>query len=116
MRILAMRPIHAVCFIAFAAPVSLSLKAQSMPPITPPRLISIPKPDCRSGKACHGSHGQVRLVLDVLEDGKVGDIRVELGKATLADAATEVAQQAEFVPGSFLGKPQSMNFVLNLSF
>lgn len=116
MRILAMRLIHAFCFFAFAAPVSLSLQAQSKPPITPPRLISIPRPDCKAGKACHGSHGQVRLILDVLEDGKVGDIRVELGNATLADAATEVAQQAEFVPGSFLGKPQSMNFVLNLSF
>jgi hypothetical protein len=90
--------------------------AQSMPPITPPRLISIPTPDCRAGKPCHRSHGQVRLILDVLADGKVGDIRVELGEAKLADAATEVAQQAEFVPGSFLGKPQSMNFVLNLSF
>jgi hypothetical protein len=116
MRTLAMRLIRALFLFAIAAPFSLSLQAQSRPPITPPRLISIPKPDCRSGKTCHGSHGQVRLILDVLEDGKVGDIRVELGDAKLSDAATEVAQQAEFVPGSFLGKPQSMNFVLNLSF
>jgi hypothetical protein len=111
-----MRLIRAIGLFAFSAPFSLPLPAQSRPPITPPRLVSIPTPDCRSGKACHRSHGQVRLILDVLEDGKVGDIRVELGDARLVDAATEVAQQAEFVPGSFLGKPQSMNFVLNLSF
>ena len=111
-----MRLIHVVCLFACAAPFSLPLHAQSMPPVTPPRLISIPTPDCRAGKACHGSHGQVRLILDVLDDGKVGDIRVELGKASLTDAAMEVAQQAEFVPGSYLGKPQSMNFVLNLHF
>jgi hypothetical protein len=111
-----MRLLRAFGLLAFAIPSSLCLPAQSRPPITPPRLISIPTPDCRSGKACHGSHGNVRLVLDVLEDGKVGDIRIELGKEQLVDAATEVAQQAEFVPGSFLGKPQSMNFVLNLHF
>jgi hypothetical protein len=116
MRILAMRLICALYIFGFAAPFSLSLQAQSRPPITPPRLISIPKPDCRAGKSCHGGHGQVRLILDVLEDGKVGDIRVELGDEKLADSATEAAQQAEFVPGSFLGKPQSMNFVLNIHF
>jgi membrane protein involved in colicin uptake len=58
----------------------------------------------------------VRLIVDVLPDGKVGEIRVEIGDATLADAATEVAQQAEFSPGSFLGKPQSMDYVLNFHF
>jgi TonB family protein len=82
----------------------------------PPKLISISPPDCRSGKPCHGNHGQVRLIVDVLPDGKVGEIRVEIGDATLADAATEVAQQAEFPPGSFLGKPQSMDYVLNFHF
>ena len=59
------------------------LYAQSKPPVTPPRLISLPTPDCRAGKACHGSHGQVRLIIDVLENGKSGDIRAELGDAVL---------------------------------
>ena len=92
------------------------LSAQGKPPITPPRLISLPMPDCRSGKACHGNHGQVRLIIDVLENGKSGDIRAELGEAALVDAATTAAQQAQFVPGSYFGKPTMMNYVLTLHF
>src|SRR5580704_8276944 len=86
------------------------------PLITPPRLISLPAPDCKAGKPCHGSHGHVRLIVDVLESGKAGDIRAELGNAVLVDAATAAAQQAEFVPGSFEGKPVMMNYVLTLHF
>jgi TonB family protein len=111
-----MRLLSALRLLAVAALFSLSLQGQGRPPVTPPRLISIPTPDCSAGRSCHRSHGKVRLILDVLEDGKVGDIRVEEGNASLADAAAEVAQQAEFVPGTVLGKPQSMNFVLNMSF
>ncbi len=92
-----------------------SLRAQR-PPVTPPRLISLPTPDCRAGKPCHGTHGQVRLVVDVLENGKAGDIRVEIGEGVLVTAATEAAQQAEFVPGSYFGKPTVMNYVLTLHF
>jgi hypothetical protein len=92
------------------------LRAQGRPPITPPRLISLPSPDCRAGKPCHGSHGHVRLVIDVQENGKPGDIRVELGDGVLADAATAAAQQAQFVPGSYFGKPTSMDYVLTLHF
>ena len=92
------------------------LSVQGKPPITPPRLISLPMPDCRSGKACHGNHGQVRLIIDVLENGKSGDIRAELGDAALVDAATTAAQQAQFVPGSYFGKPTMMNYVLTLHF
>jgi Gram-negative bacterial TonB protein C-terminal len=93
----------------------VSLQAQK-PPVTPPRLIKLPTPDCSAGKPCHGSHGQVRLIVDVLENGKAGDIRAELGDAVLVAAATAAAQQAEFVPGSFLGKPTTMDYVLTLHF
>jgi hypothetical protein len=86
------------------------------PPITPPRLISLPVPDCKAGKPCHGSHGEVRLIVDVLENGKAGDIRAEIGSEVLVDAAIAAAQQAEFVPGSYLGKPTVMNYVLHLHF
>jgi hypothetical protein len=86
------------------------------PPVTPPRLISLPTPDCKAGKPCHGSHGEVRLVVDVLETGKVGDIRAEVGKDVLVEAATAAAQQAEFVPGSYEGKPVMMNYVLKIHF
>jgi hypothetical protein len=54
--------------------------------------------------------------VDVLESGKAGDIRAELGNAVLVDAATAAAQQAEFVPGSYQGKPVIMNYVLTLHF
>jgi membrane protein involved in colicin uptake len=58
----------------------------------------------------------VRLIVDVLENGKVGDIRAEIGDAVLVAAATAAAQQAEFVPGSYLGKPAVMDYVLSLRF
>jgi hypothetical protein len=54
--------------------------------------------------------------VDVLENGKAGDIRAEMGDAILVDAATIAAQGAQFVPGSFEGKPTSMDYVLTLHF
>jgi len=109
-----MRQLCAALALLLVAPLA-QLRAQR-PPITPPRLISIPTPDCKAGKPCHGSHGQVRLIIDVLENGKPGDIRAEIGGAVLVEAATAAAQQAEFVPGSYLGKPTVMNYVLTLHF
>jgi hypothetical protein len=92
------------------------LSAQSKPPVIPPRLVSLPPPDCRAGKPCHGSHGQVRLIVDVQENGRSGDIRAEFGNAVLVEAATAAAQHAQFVPGSYLGKPTAMDYVLTLHF
>jgi hypothetical protein len=108
---------HQICatLVLFLVEPLAQLHAQR-PPVTPPRLISLPLPDCKSGRPCHGSHGQVRLIIDVLENGKAGDIRAELGSDVLVDAATAAAQQAEFVPGSYLGKPTMMNYVLTLHF
>ena len=93
-----------------------SLRAQGKPPVMPPRLVSLPTPDCRAGKPCHGSHGHVRLIIDVQENGKSGDIRAELGDSVLVEAATAAAQQAQFVPGTYFGKPTAMDYVLNLHF
>lgn len=109
-----MRQICAALVLSLVAPLPV-IQAQR-PPITPPRLISLPTPDCSAGKPCHRSHGEVRLIIDVLENGKSGDIRVELGDGALADAATAAAQQAQFVPGSFQGKPTMMDYVLTLHF
>jgi Gram-negative bacterial TonB protein C-terminal len=110
-----MRQTCAVLVLLLVAPLT-ALRAQGKPPVTPPRLISLPTPDCGAGKPCHGTHGQVRLIIDVLETGKAGDIRAELGDGVLVEAATAAAQQAEFVPGSYFGKPVMMNYVLTLRF
>ena len=109
-----MRPICAAIVLSLVATVA-PLQAQR-PPVTPPRLISLPTPDCSAGKPCHGSHGQVRLIINVLESGKSGDIRAELGDPALVSAVTAAAQQAQFVPGSFQGKPTMMDYVLTLHF
>jgi Gram-negative bacterial TonB protein C-terminal len=109
-----MRRIGAAIVLCLIAPLAQS-RAQK-PPITPPRLISLPVPDCRAGTPCHGTHGQVRLIVDVLENGKAGDIRAETGDALLVNAATAAAHQAEFVPGSYFGKPTVMDYVLTLRF
>jgi hypothetical protein len=58
----------------------------------------------------------VRLIIDVQENGKSGDIRAELGNAVLVEAATAAAEQAQFVPGTFFGKPTAMDYVLTLQF
>ena len=110
-----MRRTSAALVLSLIAPLA-PLCAQGKPPVTPPRLISLPTPDCGAGKPCHGTHGQVRLIVDVLETGKPGDIRAELGDEVLVDAATAAAQQAEFIPGSYFGKPVIMNYVLTLRF
>ena len=91
-------------------------KAQSRPAVIPPKLITMPRPDCSSGKSCHRAHGDVRLVLEILEDGKVGDVSCEVGESKLIDAAIAAAQQAEFTPGTYLGEPKNMNFVLRMKF
>jgi hypothetical protein len=109
-----MRKIYAA-FVLFLVAPQVQVYAQR-PPVTPPRLISLPTPDCKAGKPCHGSHGEVRLIVEVLENGKPGDIRAEIGNSVLVDAATATAQQAEFVPGSYFGKPAVMNYVLLLRF
>lgn len=109
-----MRQICAALVLFLVAPLT-QLRAQR-PPITPPRLISIPAPDCKAGRPCHRSHGPVRLIIDVLENGKPGDIRAEIGNDVLVNAAIAAAQQAEFVPGSYFGKPTMMNYVLTLHF
>ena len=110
-----MHPICVALVLSLVAP-SPRLHAQGRPPITPPRLINLPTLDCRAGKPCHGSHGQVRLIIGVLGNGKASDIRVEIGDGVLADAAIAAAQQAEFVPGSYFGKPATMDYVLTLHF
>jgi hypothetical protein len=107
-----MHPICAALVLSLIAPVS-RLHAQGRPPITPPRLINLPTLDCRAGKPCHG---HVRLIIGVLENGKASDIRVEIGDGALADAAIAAALQAEFVPGSYFGKPAAMDYVLTLHF
>jgi hypothetical protein len=109
-----MRKLYAALVLSLIAPLS-PVRAQR-PPIVPPRLISLPTPDCRAGKPCHGTHGQVRLIVDVLENGKPGDIRAELGSVVLVDAATAAVHQAEFTPGYFFGKPVQMNYVVTLHF
>ena len=109
-----MRKLYAAIVLSLIVPLA-PLRAQR-PPVLPPRLISLPVPDCGAGKPCHGSHGEVRLIVDVLENGKPGDIRAEIGDAVLVDAATAAVQQAEFTPGYFFGKPVLMNYVLTLRF
>jgi len=108
-----MRKIGALVVLSLIA-VSPMLHAQGR--ITPPRLINLPAPDCKPGKACHGRRGSVRLVINVQEDGQPGDIRVELGSGVLVEAATAAAQKAEFAPGSISGKPAPMDYVLTLHY
>ena len=88
------------------------------PPVVPPRLVHLVKPDCSTGQNCHGLHGSVVLHLDVLADGTVGEVEATEPGADkrLVDAATAAAKQCRFEPGTFNGKPTSMTYVLKSRF
>lgn len=85
-------------------------------PVVPPHPIRVAKPDCSVGQNCHGIHGEVVVIVDVLTDGTVGDTRVDKGDPRLADAALKAAKLCRFQPGTLLGKPTSMNFDLKYQF
>jgi TonB family protein len=86
------------------------------PPVVPPRPIKIVKPDCSTGQACHGVHGLVVVTVDVLTDGSVGETTLQSGDPPLSDAAVAAAKQCLFEPGTFNGKPTSMNYDLKYKF
>ena len=88
------------------------------PPVVQPRLIHLAKPNCDSGRTCHGLHGLVVLKVDVLADGTAGEVETVDPRPDerLVDAATAAAKQCRFEPGTFNGKPTSMNVVLKYKF
>lgn len=101
----------AACATAAAAP-SRSQK----PPVIPPRVTKLVKPDCTTGRPCHGLHGLVVVTVDVLADGTVGEANVKSGDKQLGDDAVKAAKQCRFAPGTFNGKPTSMNYDLEYRF
>lgn len=101
----------------FCAGVTLTRQANSQrPAIVPPHPTKLVKPDCSVGKSCHGIHGLVIVTVDVLTDGTVGDSTVKRGDPRLADDALKSAKQCRFQPGTFNGKPTSMNFDVKYQF
>jgi len=60
----------------------------------------------------------VVLNVDVLTDGTAGEVEAAEPGADerLVDAATAAAKKCRFKPGTFNGKPTSMNFVLKYKF
>jgi len=113
---LKMRATVVVAVVACAV-VALMHQAESQkPPIVPPRPIKLVKPDCSVGKSCHGMHGVVIVTVDVLTDGTVGDTTLKSGDPRLADDAIKAAKQCLFEPGTFNGKPTSMNFDVRYQF
>lgn len=86
------------------------------PPITPPHVVKLVKPDCGTGQSCNGIHGMVVVTVDVLTDGTVGDTTIKTGDPRLTDVAVKAAKQCRFEPGTFNGKPTSMNFDIKYQF
>jgi TonB family protein len=96
--------------------IGLSVGQSSHPPIVPPRPIKLVKPDCSTARSCHGIHGLVVIVVDVLTDGTVGDATMQSGDQRLAEDAIKAAKQCRFEPGKFKGMPTPMNFDLQYQF
>jgi TonB family protein len=86
------------------------------PPVVPPYLTKLAKPDCSVGKSCHGVHGVVVVTVDVLTDGTVGEAKIKSGDNQLVEDALKAAKQCRFTPGTFKGKPTSMNYDLDYKF
>jgi TonB family protein len=101
---------------AFWASVGAQPVVSQKPPVVGPRLIKLVKPDCSKGHDCHGKHGVVVVTVGVLTDGTVGDADIKSGDGQLADDALKAAKQCRFAPGTFNGKPTSMNFDLEYRF
>ena len=108
--------VAAIALCASVTLVSLAHGQAGKPPVVPPRPVKLAKPDCSDGQSCHGIHGVVVVIVDVLTDGTVGDATVDKGDPRLADAALKAAKQCRFQPGTLLGKPTSMNFDLKYQF
>jgi len=85
-------------------------------PVVPPRVTKMVKPDCRVGQSCHGIHGDVFVVVDVLADGNAGDVSVRSGDPRLFDDAIKAARQCIFEPGVLLGNSTRMTLVLKYRF
>jgi hypothetical protein len=58
------------------------------PPVVAPRVMKMMKPDCSAGQSCHGVHGDVLVVVNVLADGTVGGVTVRSGDPRLFEDAT----------------------------
>jgi TonB family protein len=86
------------------------------PPVVPPKITKLFKPDCSAGHNCHGIRGVVELTVDVLTDGTVGDVTVKSGDPRLTDEAVRAAKLCLFKPGTLLGKPTNMNYDLKYQF
>lgn len=86
------------------------------PPMVPPRVVKIVKPDCSIGRSCHGVQGDAIVIINVLADGTVGEVYVNSGDPRLFEDAIKAAKQCVFQAGTLLGKPTSMNFNLKYEF
>jgi TonB family protein len=101
----------------FCVGVMLTSQAISQkPPVVPPHPTKLVKPDCSVGKDCHGIHGVVIVTVDVLTDGTVGEANIKNGDSRLAGDALKSAKQCRFQPGTFNGKPTSMDFDVKYEF
>lgn len=85
-------------------------------PFIPPRCIKFVKPDCSVGQACHGIHGDVVVVVTVLENGTAGEVTPRSGDPRLYDDATNAAKECRFQPGTIHGSLAIMNFDLKYEF
>jgi hypothetical protein len=92
------------------------LAQDGKPPVVPPRLVKLVKPDCSKGKPCHDMHGDTTITVTVLTDGTVGDTYPKGANQVLMDAAEEAARHCRIEPGTFAGKPTSMNYDLRYKF
>jgi TonB family protein len=105
----------AIIFVGHTIPGRANTLAQT-PPVVPPHLTKLAKPDCSAGKSCHRVHGVVVVTVDVLTDGTVGDANIKSGDNQLAEDALKAAKQCRFTPGTLKGKPTSMNYDLEYKF
>jgi protein TonB len=91
-----------------AAPVVAARKSMTVPPKTPKTGLTQPEYPASEKRAEHT--GTVMLSIMVLENGRVGEVKVQTssGFPRLDEAALAEAKRWRFVPGTEDGKPAAM--------
>jgi TonB family protein len=102
------RPLYIVSFALCLSSICFSQSIRSTlcsDCATMPKAISIPKPVLTKEIRAEHLSGKVVLSISISEKGDVYDVQLISGNEQLAQAATESARKAKFVPSRSVGLP-----------
>jgi TonB family protein len=93
-----------------------TLHAQTKAVVQPPRVVSVPTPDCSQGTDCHDVSGTVVLSIGVNGDASVADVKVVSGDPRLQAPAVEAAKGGKYEPVRLNGVVTYARLTLSIRF